>query len=399
MNAGTSLRENLRRQTGEARRRQAQAAAEIDRRLDRPPEPVDLVVLAETAEHPVEWAILERDPSDPRRLLAVPADISSLAGSADVAVDVPRPLTLRCAHAAWLDAGALTPENRTGLLEPEIVERARTKRDAVERGEAVGSLIEREVDDEAEYLEWTEVLEGARQAVTAVGAHGCAPERSAEPETGRSGNVVPLRRPSRWRTSSNLLALAASILLVSTLGLGRQLMTSAREHRLAVAEQRAELERLEQERQRAAEDHRQELTRLQDEQQRTQAEHQQRIAELEASTRPRAMVNLPLIILASSQLRGGPESIEVAPDAASLMLILQVEDPRAFPRYRLEIREQASGRRVWSDSRLEPSRLSELTVLLPRNLLPDGRYQLHLFGLRGSGAEKLMERILTLTTG
>ncbi len=110
------------------------------------------------------------------------------------------------------------------------------------------------------------------------------------------------------------------------------------------------------------------------------------------------MVNLPLLILASSQLRGHADTLEVAPDADSMMLILQVDDPEAFERYRIEIREAASRRQVWRDSSLKPSRLSELTVLLPRALMPDGRYELRLHGLADDRPEQLMERILTVTT-
>ncbi len=382
-----SMREQLRNQTGDARRQQARVSAEIDR-MDRPPEPGDLYVLAETSEHPVEWVILDRDRADPRRLLTIPADMGSWVGSADVAIEAPRPLTLRCAYGVWIDAGAFRSENRTGFLEPESLERARGRLAAVERSEVTGSVLEREVDDEAEYREWRQTLEAAREAV---------PSRAPEKQEGWPGKVIPWRRRG-WGSSSNLLALAASVLLLLTLGLGSQLMESMREQRLSVAEQRAEVERLEQEQQRLTEEHRRDLARLRDEYQESQLEQQQRVAELEAAARPRARINLPLIILASSQLRGGPESIAVAPDADSLMLILPIESPEAFSRYRLEIRHQASGRQVWRDSGLVPSRLSELTALLPRSLMPDGRYELRLFGLRGSQPERLMEQILILET-
>ena len=395
MSATSPLRQRLRRQTGEAGRRHAAVAAEIARRIDRPPEPGDLFVLSETAEHSVEWAILDRDPADPRRLLAVPADASSLIGSADVAVpeDLPSaPLSLRCGYSVWLDAEAFDPEMRTGFLEPETLERARRKRDLVERGVATGSVLEREVDGEAEYREWLAVLERARAA---------APERPAEPEqesAETSGIVLPFRRPWHRLSMSGPLAAAASVLLVVTLGLGGRLVRVTSDHEVVVAEQRDELARLEQERRRLAEDHRQDLARLQDEQQRTAREHRQRIAKLEASTRPKAMTNLPLIILAAGQLRGDGDRIEVAPDASHLMLILQVDDPEVYSRYRLDLREQASKRRVWRDSGLEASRLSELTVLLPRSLVPDGQYELRLYGLREGRAEKLMERILTIAS-
>ena len=400
MSASALLKERLRRQTGDARLRQAAVEEEIDRRAGRPPDPGDLVIFSETSEHDVEWAILERDPRDPRRLLAVPADIYPLAGSADVAVaGGPRgALTLRCGHGVWIDAEALAPGHRTGFLSAEDLDRARRTRAAFERGSATGSVLARDVDGETDYLDLVEELERAREAVPRRQA---AAEREPGPSAG--GAVVPFGRPPWWGSASSLLAVAASILLVLTLGLARELARSARqqehsvrEHEAVVTEQRQALARLEDERRRLAESHAQDLARLEDERQRLDSEHRQRIAELEAASRPGARINLPLLILAAGQLRSAAADIEVAPDASSLMLILQVEDPDAYPRYRLEITESDGGRRVWSDSGLTPSRLSELTVLLPRGLVPDGSYQLRLYGLRGDRPARLMERMLRI---
>ena len=425
----STQKERLRRQTGEASRA---TLAELDRRTGRPPAAGDLFVLPQTAEHFVEWAILDRDPEDPRRLLAVPADTHSLAGTADVAVETGGRghLSLRCAYPAWVDAGLFDPARRTGSLEPEALERARRKQSRVARGTAGGSVLEREVDDEAEYLEWTDVLEQALAALrraggapaenggagggpaenggagggpAADGGEASGPEESGDAESRpedpearqETGRVVAF--PSRWNTTSSVLAVAASVLLVVSLGLGRKLATAAGEHRAVVAEQRAELDRLGQERQQLAESHARDLARLDGERQARELEHQQRIAELEASVQPRPKVNLPLLILATGQLRGPADTLEVAPGADSLLLILGIDEPQAYERYRLEVLEANSGRQVWQDSGLEPSRLSELTVLLPRALMPDGRYALRLHGLRGGRSEQLMERLLTVS--
>ncbi len=340
------LRERLRRQTGEAGRRHAAVDAQVDRRLDRPPGPGDLFVLSETAEHPVEWAVLDRHPTDPQRLLAVPADTNSLIGSADVAVseEAPRgPLSLRCAYPVWLDAGACNRELRTGFLEPATLERARRKRESVARGTAGGTVLEREVDGEADYHAWLEVLEQARAA---------APARAAGPEQdsseSRSQNVVPLRRRAAW-VMSGPLAVAASVLLMVTVGVAAFVGGV----RWSSSQEPAEISSV--------------------------------------------VTNLPLIVLALGQLRGDGDAVEVAPDASHLMLILQVDETAGYSSYRLELRERSTGRQVWSDSSLEASRLSELTVLLPRSLMPDGEYELRLHGLRGGQPEEpLMERILTI---
>ncbi len=143
MCASPPLQEQLRRLTGEARRRHATIGKEIDRQRDRPPEPGDLFLLAETAEQAVEWAILDRDPDDPQWLLVVPADTESAMGNADVGVaaDAPRgPLSLHCAHARWLEATAFDVNMRTGFLEPMTLELARRKRLELNRTRA-GALV------------------------------------------------------------------------------------------------------------------------------------------------------------------------------------------------------------------------------------------------------------------
>ena len=394
LTAGLEPRELLRRQTGEARQRQVELEAQIAQRSRQPPEPGDLFVFAETAEHDVEWAILERDPADSRRLLAVPADTCSLAGSADVAVGAGKPrddLTLRCGHPVWLDAETLDPGLRTGALEASTVERARQRLALVESGAAIPSVRARDVDDEAEYRNWIEIIEQARAAVPSL------PAADASDSEG-GGKVVPFDRSSRWSSTSTVLAIAASVLLAMTFGLGRELRETTREHQAAVAERLADLAQMVRERQQLLDDHQQELAELQEAQRRADAENRERIAELEAAAGPRAMVNLPLAILAASPLRGNVDTLGVAPDASSLMLILQLDDPDAYPMYQLDIFDRSTRRRIWRNSRLQPSQLSELTVLLPRNLMPDGRYEVRLHGLLDGAAEKLMERILAVET-
>ncbi len=390
MSAGRSLREQLRRQTGAARARLTAVGDEIRQRREGPPKVGDLFVLPETREHDVEWAVLERDPENPDRLLAIPADANSLIGSRDVAAgeDFLRgALSLRCGHAVWIDAGALDPEMRTGFLDPETLERARRKRAAVERGAAAGTVLEREVDGEAEYLEWVRTLEAAR---------GSVPERRTE--AGPSGKVLTFGRPSSWQAASGLLALAASALLVTSLVLTRRLERAERAHESVAAAHRLELAERE-ERQRDLEaGHRRSLDRLEEEAQRAALEKQQRIAELEAAVEPKPLVNLPFVVLATAQLRGGAETLQVAPQAGWILLILQVENPEVYSRYRLDIREQTSQRRVWRSSDLEVTGLAELSVALPRALLPDGRYELRLDGLRDGRAEQLMERILNVSS-
>ena len=397
LSTGAWTREQLRHQTGEASLEHAGGEAAKDR--DRPPEPGDLFVLTETAEHAVEWAILDRDPAAPQRLLAVPADVCSLAGSADVTVadDAPRgALTLRCAFPLWIDARAFDSNLRTGVLEPADLEHARRKRDDLERGVLTGSVLQREVDGEAEYQEWLEVLERARAA-----APGEPAKPRAEAETDEPGRVVPLHRPKAWGAIA--LAAAASLIMALALGYGLGFIKPAGSddgERLALIDRlQDQLARLELERQQLETSLRQDLARLEDEGQRAVLEYQQQIARLEAEIEsaklPKALTNLPLVILAAGR-RADEHEIAVAQAASHLMLILQVDDPEIYSEYLLDIRDQATGRQVWSDRELEPSRLSELTALLPRGLMPNGRYELRLSGLRGEQSVPVMETILTL---
>ncbi len=170
----SSLRQRLRRQTGQARLRHARLEARTAARADDSPQPGDLYLLVETAESGIEWAVLELDPEG-SRLLVVPADTNPLAGSADVAVPEAAsrgPLTLRCAYGTWLAMGRLESRLRAGALDPEHLERALETRRRI----ASGAPAPARMDDDPEYREWlSEILEPARAALS----RSRAPEPSA----------------------------------------------------------------------------------------------------------------------------------------------------------------------------------------------------------------------------
>ena len=135
-----------------------------------PPEPGDLFVLRATADLPVEWAVLDRRPGE--ELLAVPADTSPLAGSADVEVPATAPggpLCLRCRFGAWLKPGLFEPELRSGSLAPETVAAARQQVRRLEAGTLEPSPLAEEVDADSEYRDWIqEVPERARTLALAA---------------------------------------------------------------------------------------------------------------------------------------------------------------------------------------------------------------------------------------
>ena len=148
-----------------------------------PPEPGDLFVLRATADLPVEWAVLDRR-AEGGELLAVPADVSPFAGSADVEVPAMAPggpLCLRCRFGAWLDAGLFEPGLRSGALAPETVAEARRQVQQVEAGTLEPSSLAEETDADSEYKDWIrEAPERARALALAV-----RPAVAREPGSGR----------------------------------------------------------------------------------------------------------------------------------------------------------------------------------------------------------------------
>jgi hypothetical protein len=173
----------------------------------RGPEPGDLFVLPETADLPVEWAVLDRHPLNPELLLAVPADANPLTGSADV--EIPEgepggPLNLRCRFGVWIEMGAFDPERRTGALAPAAVEEARRKRKELEWGEPSASPLALEVDADPEYRDW--LADTAAPARAALEARRFASKR---PKPG--GSVIAF--PGSW------VRLVAAALLAVCVGL------------------------------------------------------------------------------------------------------------------------------------------------------------------------------------
>ncbi len=400
------LRDQLRQQTGKANV-SLSAAAMAGQTEGDAPLLGDLYVLAQTADWPIEWAIVD---SDPPRLLTIPADTSSLVGSSDVAVPASASrgsLSLRCKFGVWVDSSVFDQAAATGSLDSDVVQAARRRWAAIDDGGVVGSLEEREVDIDSEYLDWVhEVLEPAHAALAAASAK-LEPSAQSPAELDLA-DVVPMRssRPARrWSTFGSPMGLAASVLLVITLGLGRQLMLSEQAQESAVQDYRQQVAELEQDQQRTHDSYRRDLARIQSDLDRTAEEHQRQIAQLEASQRelgavqrpgpvvqrPKPVVNLPFVVLSAGQTRGGGERLEVPSDAELFMLILRLDPSATYSRYRLEVRRSGTARVLWSSDQLS-TRGAELTVALPRSLLSAGEYDLALSGLSADQQEDAGER-------
>lgn len=157
---------------------------ELEQRRGRAPEPGEIFVLSETAELPVEWALLE---ARPKAFLAIPADTQPLAGSRDFALSasvLSGPLVLRCGHAVEIAPSRLRPELRTGLLDPRSLAAARSLQKALADGTAAEDPMGEEIDRDPEYRDWVEeVLDPARAVLVGLSGNG-------EQETHREADVI-----------------------------------------------------------------------------------------------------------------------------------------------------------------------------------------------------------------
>jgi hypothetical protein len=263
---------------------------------------------------------------------------------------------------------------------PDAVARALEKKAALEAGDPAASPLAWEVDADPEYEDWVrEVLIPAHAALASPVA-----------------TVKPIRR---WSAPSNPYALAASILLMVTLGLAGGLVwqtgkisdLTAGRHRTE-EELRRERERHSGELRQTEEAHRREIAERDRQAAQREQEDRSRIADLEkrldSAGHTRPLVNAPFVWLnPKDPVRGEPDVTILPPGASYLFVVLGVTDPRPFPEYSLEIVNKDTGKPVWSSRGLHKTTDLELTMALPRDLLPSGDYQFRLFGLKDGKAE------------
>jgi hypothetical protein len=339
-----------------------QAAAALERAGGRQAGPGDLFVVRETAEFPVEWLVVESARRDPRLLYLVPADTNPLLGSADWAIaagPATGPLALRCRYGVWLDASHLDPALHAGRLAPEALAPAARRCAAIRDGSpaaagaAAGSPAGGDADDDPEYEDWlAEVVAPARGAIAAF----------AGTPAGEGFRLWRWRwrRPWRWQL------VAASLSLVLALALGAALSREARQVRLL----RGELSAM-----RAA------LGR----QPQPGPVNGAGPPPAAAATEGDVIPNLPLVYLHPETLRGGAEKLRV--EAGPQRLVVLAIEPApcgACKEYRLEIRNQRTGRLVWRGSGLHLDPASGLVeVGVRQRLLPPGVYELRLDGFGG----------------
>jgi hypothetical protein len=309
------------------------------------------------------------------------------AGTADV--EVPEsspvaPLILRCGFGVWIGEARLGTARRTGdVLDAQDVSAAVRVWEARERGEPVGTLLAEEVDADPEYRDWIEeVLVPASAALTATLA---------------TAPAVPMRRRPVY--FGNPFAVAASVLLMVSLGwAGGLLWQDQRLEDLASEKARAQEElRLEREKHNGElhwkeEAHRRVLAETERRAEQARQRDRERITELERRLedlrRPEALLNVPFVGLSPRDPVRGEEIEEVTFPAKTglFFLLLSVTNRRPFPSYRLEVVSKTTGRVVWKGEGLKP-RDHDVTLALQREVLSPDDYQLSLYGLKNGKVE------------
>lgn len=328
----------------------------------RSPAPGEVYVLAETAEFPVEWALIERHSDDLQRLWAVPADTHPFATEDDVTIPAGSPgggIVLRCAFGAWLPEGALPPEGRSRVLAPDFLGEARR---------AVAAARERRRADPSwqasggspELFDWSQEI-----LVPACAAAAARPVELAAIRPPRSR----LPRWLPWAAAAGLLVVIAS-LLAGWLGQRREIEESTRTAanlRLARSQ---------------AEDHFQQRMDALEREARDESQHLQRqIAELAGgSSGAVPLVNPPSISLRPAEvLRTEPSVVRIPAESPYLLAFLAPPSGAHFPAYRLAL---LKGTKILWSQPLSEVRDETIRVLLPRRLLSPGVLRLRLEGLR-----------------
>lgn len=314
------------------------------------PWPGDLYALSETSGLPVEWLVVERT-RDHCRLVA--ADTNPALGSTDVPVPADMeggPLSVRCAVSVQAGLDSLRRGERTGAVEPEILESVRRRLEEL----AAGSL---DAGPDPELEDWqAEVLEPARSAFLL--------SRLEEP-------APPPRRLGRYA------ALAAILLLLAALGALSALTWQFHRGELQA---RSEIDRLMQERQTLEKEHQRQLAASREAQARAQAQRPPAPPPPVPEPLPlQPLVNLAYASFYPGETRGTEREIAVPRGSTHLFLLFYVGDQETCTSYELEVARRGSA--SFTIKGLKPLSGQEVSVAVPRGQLPDSSYQLRLYGL------------------
>ncbi len=381
----TEIKDRLRQASAQA----AMKSNVIPFRPDPSPCPGDTFALRELAGVPVEVVIVERDPTDVRRLNVVLLDDYPQIGSTDVEIlgelDPDRVANIRCDLSRWLDVSRLDVASRTGMLGPESLAEIHRKRDALASGRVRASLHDEEVDGDLDYRRWKD------QTLHGVLASLDRPE-------------VRPRESSRSWTRQLSIAATAAVLVFGAFWSVRQ-MEMLREQIEARSDEvfRLETSRSELTQQlEAANRSLTEVTTALTERERQVSEGEDRVTGLvrrvEALEADAMEPNLPFKLLnfvgsRDSGTRRGEHRIVFPEDASRVALVFEVVDPEPYSHYGLRITEQKTGEEIWRHDALQRDG-SLVSLGLPASLLPSGDYLIVLSGFEKQTATPLAESYL-----
>lgn len=346
------------------------------------PWPGDLFVLPQTAGLPVEWLVAERGRGG--RCLVLVADSNPLLGCADVAAppeDQAGPLSVRCHAGLWVDTDSLRRGERSGAVSPGFLEEVRRRRGALGAETLSGPPLGADGEPDLEYEDWlAEVVDPARAALlpTAVEDPGAVEQRAGT------------RLTARWSG-------AAVLLLLVALGWASFLAWRFQQGERAA---RGQIESLQAGFLELAARHRSQLTA---QGRSLTAAHRQELAALQAARalvppppadgpRPlEPLVNLAYAGFYPRETRGTEREVTVPPGAGYLLLMFYVGHRDPCSEYGVEIARAGRDAKSWGVEGLRPLPNEEVTVALPRDQLPDGRYDLRLRG-QCAGRRQELER-------
>ena len=321
------------------------------------PWPGDLYALSETADLSVEWLVVERAASGRCRVVA--ADTNPALGSSDVQVPAESaggPLSVRCAVSLEVGVETLRRGERTGTVDPEILDPVRRRLEEL----AAGSL---DAAPDPELEDWhAEVLAPARDALL-------------PPEWKAPG--TPPRRLGRRA------ALAAILLLLTALG---GLSALAWQFHRGELQARSEIDRLVQERQTLEAEHQRQLAALREARAREQRPPE---PPPPAPVPLQPLVNLAYASFYPGETRGTQSEIVVPGGATHLLLLFYVGAREPCKEYELEVARRGASSGSFTVRDLRPLPSQEVSVAIPRTQLPDGSYRLRLKGLCGGERHEL----------
>ncbi|HYH46858.1 MAG TPA: hypothetical protein VEG34_14330 [Thermoanaerobaculia bacterium] len=325
-------------------------------------------MLPQTAGQPVEWLVVERGRGG--RCLVLIADSNPLLGCADVAAppeDQGGPLSVRCDAGLWVEVDSLRGGERSGAVAPGFLAEVRRRRAEVGTGTLLDPRLGAEGEPDPEYEDWlAEVVDPARAALLPTVVEDPGP---IEPWAGTRLTVR--------------LSVAAVLLLLVALG-GASFL--AWRFQQGEREARGQIESLQAGFLELAARHRSQLTA---QRRSLVAAHRQEIAAQAARAlvpSPPADVPGPLVNLAYAsfypkETRGTESELLMVPDGADYLILLFFVGHRDLcAEYGVEIARANRGAEPWNVDGLRPLPSEEVTVALPRDQLPDGRYRLRLQG-------------------